>query len=240
MCYRYVLLRSDLRAAAERLRALLSVEFDSRYNLPPGSDVPVLRVAPGGSGREVALLHWGLVPGWAKERTAFGPKLTNARAESIAEKPAFRNAFVHRRCVLPATGFYEWEARGKARLPWLFRRRDGQPFLLAGLWESWRAPDGGVLESCTVITTEPNELMRPIHDRMPAVLTPEQCDRWLDPAEETPARLAPLLHPWPAEQMAAGRVSQRVNSVAHDDEACLQAPPGDEAAEEGGQFSLGL
>jgi hypothetical protein len=93
MCYRYVLLKSDLMAAAAQLKAILSVAFDSRYNLPPGSDVPVVRVAPGGAGREVALLHWGLVPGWAKERTAFGPKLANARAESVAEKPAFRNAF---------------------------------------------------------------------------------------------------------------------------------------------------
>jgi putative SOS response-associated peptidase YedK len=142
--------------------------------------------------------------------------------------------------VVPASGFYEWEARGKARLPWLFRRRDEQPLLLAGLWDSWRAPDGGVLESCSVITTGPNELMRPIHDRMPAILEPEQCGGWLDPAEQAPDRLAPLLRPLPAEQLTAGRVSQRVNSVAHDDEACLQPPPPDEAGGDGGQFSLGL
>ena len=240
MCYRYVLLKSDLMAAAERLRALLSVEFDSRYNLPPGSDVPVVRVAPGGAGREVALLYWGLVPGWAKERTAFGPKLANARAESVAEKPSFRDAFRRRRCVLPASGFYEWEVREHARLPWLFRRRDGHPLLLAGLWYSWQPPDGAVFESCTVITTEPNELMRPIHDRMPAILTPEQCDEWLDPAEQAPARLAPLLRPVPAEQLTAVRVSQRVNHAAHDDELCLRPVPAGEAAEEGGQFSLGL
>jgi len=240
MCYRYVLLKSDLMAAATQLRAILAVAFDSRYNLPPGSDVPAVRMAPGGAGREVALLHWGLVPGWAKERTAFGPKLANARAESVAEKPVFRDAFRRRRCVLPASGFYEWEARGKTRLPWLFRRRDEQPLLLAGLWDSWRAPDGGVLESCTVVTIEPNELVRPIHDRMPAILAPEQCDLWLDPAEQTPARLAPLLRPLPAEQLTAGRVSQRVNSIAHDDEACLQAPPAGEDSGEGGQFKLGL
>jgi len=240
MCYRYVLLKSDLMAAAAQLKAILSVAFDSRYNLPPGSDVPVVRMAPGGAGREVALLHWGLVPGWAKERTAFGPKLANARAESVAEKASFRHAFRHGRCVVPASGFYEWEARGKARLPWLFRRRDGQPLLLAGLWDRWRAPDGGVLESCSVITTGPNELMRPIHDRMPAILGPEQCDVWLDPVEQAPDRLAPLLRPLPAEQLMAGRVSQRVNSVVHDDEACLQPPLPDEAGGDGGQFSLGL
>ena len=239
MCYRYVLLRSDLRAAAERLRALLSVEFDARYNLPPGNDVPVVRLAPGGAGREVALLHWGLVPGWAKDRTAFGPKLANARAESLAEKASFRDAFRRRRCIFPASGFYEWEEREHARLPWLFRRRDGQPLLLAGLWDIWRAPDGGVLESCTVITTEPNELMRPIHNRMPAILAPEQCYEWLDPAQQAPARFAPLLRPVPAEQLTAVRVSKRVNNLAHDDELCLRAPAG-EAAEDGGQFSLGL
>ena len=212
-------------AAAAQLKAILTVAFDSRYNLPPGSDVPVVRMAPGGAGREVALLHWGLVPGWAKERVEFGPKLANARAESVAEKPVFRDAFRRRRCVLPASGFYEWEARGKTRLPWLFRRRDGQPLLLAGLWDSWRAPDGGVLESCTVVTTGPNELVRPIHDRMPAILEPQQCDVWLDPTAQVPDRLAPLLRSLPAEQLTAERVSQRVNSVAHDDEACLQAPP---------------
>ncbi|HTZ20309.1 MAG TPA: SOS response-associated peptidase [Opitutaceae bacterium] len=240
MCYRYVLLRSDLRAAAERLRALLGVEFDARYNLPPGNDVPVVRVAPGGAGREVALLHWGLVPGWTKERTTFGSKLANARAESLAEKASFRDAFRRRRCVLPASGFYEWQEREHARLPWLFRRRDGQPLLLAGLWDSWRAPDGGVLGSCTIITTGPNELMRPIHDRMPAVLTPEQCDVWLDPAEQAPARLAPLLRPMPAEPLTAVRVSKRINNLAHDDELCLRAPPAGAEAEGGGQFTLGL
>jgi len=237
MCYRYVLLKSDLMAAATQLKAILTVAFDSRYNLPPGSDVPAVRGATGDAGREVALLHWGLVPGWAKERTAFGPKLANARAESLAEKPVFRDAFRRRRCVLPASGFYEWEARGKVRLPWLFRRRDGQPLLLAGLWDGWRTPDGGVLESCTIVTTGPNELVRPIHDRMPAILALEQCDQWLDSAEQAPDRLGPLLQPWPVEQLTAERVSQRVNGIAHDDEACLQPlPPG----EEGGQFSLGL
>jgi len=240
MCYRYVLLKSDLMAAAAQLQAILAVAFASRYNLPPGSDVPVVRLAPGSAGREVALLHWGLVPGWAKERTAFGPKLANARAESVAEKASFRHAFRHGRCVVPASGFYEWEARGKARLPWLFRRRDGQPLLLAALWDSWRAPDGGVLESCSVITTGPNELMRPIHDRMPAILAPGQCDVWLDPTEQTPDRLAPLLGPLPAEQLTAGRVSQWVNSIAHDDKACLRPPPPAEPGESNGQFSLGL
>ena len=240
MCYRYLLLLGDLRAAAERLRALLSIEFDSRYNLPPGSEVPAVRGATEPARREVALLYWGLVPSWAKARTGFGPKLANARAASLAEKPSFRDAFRRRRCVLPASGFYEWETREHARLPWLFRRRDGQPLLLAGLWESWRAPDGRVLESCTVITTEPNELMQPIHDRMPAILAPEQCDLWLDPAMQAPARLAPLLRPLPAEQLTAVRVSKRVNNLAHDDERCLRPSPLAEPGEADAQFSLEL
>ena len=240
MCCRYLLLQEHLRALLEQMGIETLADFRSRYNLPPGSDVPVVRVAPGGAGRVVALLHWGLVPGWAKDRTAFGPKLANARAESLAGKPSFRDAFRRRRCVLPASGFYEWEERGHARLPWLFRRRDGQPLLLAGLWDSWQSPDGGVLESCTVITTGPNELMRPIHDRMPAILTPEQCDRWLDPVEQAPARLAPLLAPLSAEQLTTERVSKRVNNLAHDDELCLRPSPLDEPGEDGGQFSLGL
>ena len=240
MCYRYVLLQRDLRAAAEKLRARLAIEFGSRYNLPPGNTVPAARAAAGQESREVALLHWGLVPSWAKRREDFGPKLANARAESLAEKPSFRDAFRLRRCVLPASGFYEWEARGHARLPWLFRRRDEQPLLLAGLWEIWRTPDGRALETCAIITTEPNELMRPIHDRMPAVLSPEQCDAWLDPAERAPAELALLLRPCPAAELEARRVSSRVSNLAHDDELCLRPVPSSDLGEPPRQISLDL
>ncbi|MBI5382097.1 MAG: SOS response-associated peptidase [Opitutae bacterium] len=241
MCYRYFLLKRDLQAAAEKLRARLAVAFDSRYNLPPTTAVPAVR-ATGASGvREVALLQWGLVPGWAKERATHGAALANARAESLADKPAFREAFRGRRCVLPASGFYEWETRGAQKLPWLFRRRNEQPLLLAGLWESWRAPEGDVLESCAIITTEPNDLLRPIHDRMPAILSPEDCDAWLDPAEQAPARTAPLLRPWPAADMVAHRVSPRVNRVTCDDAECVQPVEvtTDQSAADG-QLGLGL
>jgi putative SOS response-associated peptidase YedK len=240
MCCRYLLLREHLRAVLEKMGIEMPADFRSRYNLPPGGGVPAVRVAPGRGRRETVSLHWGLVPAWVKERADFGAKLINARAESLAGKPAFREAFRLRRCALPASGFYEWESGDYTHKPWLFRWRDEQPFFLAGLWESWRAPDGGVLESCTVITTEPNELMRPIHHRMPAMLTSEQCDRWLDPVEQTPARLAPLLVPPPAGRMTALRVGSRVNNIAYDDELCLRPSPLAEPGEDAGQFSLGL
>jgi putative SOS response-associated peptidase YedK len=242
MCCRYLLLQEHLRAVLEKMGVATPADFRTRYNLPPGGAVPAVRVAPGRGRREAVSLHWGLVPAWTKAREDFGTKLINARAESLAGKPAFRDAFRLRRCALPASGFYEWESGGHAPKPWLFRWRDEQPFFLAGLWESWRAPDGDVLESCAVITTEPNELMRPIHHRMPAMLTPEQCDLWLDPAEQAPARLAPLLALPPAGRMTAFRVSPRVNHVAHDDERCVApaaaSAPG--APENDAQLSLGL
>jgi putative SOS response-associated peptidase YedK len=242
MCCRYLLLQEHLRAVLEKMGIETPADFRTRYNLPPGGAVPAVRVAPGRGRREAVSLHWGFVPAWAKERADFGTKLINARAESLAEKPAFRDAFRLRRCALPASGFYEWESGGYAPKPWLFRWRDEQPFFLAGLWESWRASDGDVLESCAVITTEPNELMRPIHHRMPAMLTPEQCDRWLDPAEQAPARLAPLLAPPPAGRMTAFRVSPRVNHVAHDDERCVApaAASAPDATGDDAQLSLGL
>jgi len=240
MCCRYLLLQEHLRALLEQMGIETLADFRSRYNLPPGGDVPAVRVASGRGWREAVSLHWGLVPAWVKTRADLGAKLINARAESLAAKPAFREAFRLRRCALPASGFYEWEARDHTHKPWLFRWRDEQPFFLAGLWESWRTPDGQQLESCTVITTEPNELMRPIHHRMPAMLTPEQCVRWLDPVEQASARLAPLLMPPPAGRMAALRVGSRVNNIAHDDELCLRPSPLAEPGETEAQFTLGL
>ena len=237
MCTRYVLLKEHLREILERLGLGADADFVSRYNIAPGSLIPAVRAKPKSPKRESVALRWGLVPSWAKSDD--GTQLVNARSETLTAKPSFRDALRTRRCVIPASGFYEWEAIGRARKPWLFRRRDEQPFGLAGLWETWRAPDGAMLESCAVITTEPNELMRPIHHRMPVMLAPEQFAPWLDATTTEPEKLAPLLQIARADTMSAFAVSTHVNNVRHEGPECL-APAGAENAGDSPQLSLGL
>jgi len=234
MCCRYLLLLQHYREVLAKLGIRGGAEFLSRYNIAPGSAVPAVRTKPGTSRRELCSLHWGLVPGWTKNDRPAQP-LANARAESLVAKPSFREAFRSRRCIIPASGFYEWESVDRTKKPWLFRWRDEQPFALAGLWETWRRTDGVELETCAVITTEPNELMRPIHHRMPVMLRPEHFDLWLDPRIEEPARLAPALQVAPAAAMSAVAVNSRVNHVDCDQPDCLE--PADETAP---QLSLGL
>jgi len=234
MCTRFVLLQEHLREMLQRLGLGEDVEFASRYNIAPMTRVPAVRAKPK---REKASLRWGLVPSWAKEDVGF--KMVNARAETLAEKPAFRDAFQKRRCVIPASGFYEWEVIGRARKPWLFRRRDEQPFGFAGLWDTWRMPDGAMVETCAVITTVPNELMRPIHHRMPVMLTPEQFEPWLDPSTTQPEKLAPLLQPPLATTMSSFAVSRHVSNVRNEGPDCL-APASEDNAGEAPQLSLGF
>lgn len=244
MCTRYTLLEKDLRAIVERLRVALDLEADvaSRYNIGPATEILAVRPLARAAGREAVKLRWGLTPSWAHDDEP-ASRLVNARAETLVEKPSFRDAFRSRRCLIPASGFFEWEHVGKARRPWLFRRPDESPFGLAGLWETWRAPDGTFIESCAVITTEPNELMRPIHHRMPVMLAPAQFDAWLDPAIREPERLRPLLHPALASDMKMTEVSTHVNNVRHDDPGCL-APASADKSRDGGedspQLSLGF
>ncbi len=240
MCCRYVLLQAHTRSLLDQLGVLLSADAlpPSRYNLPPGAGIPAIRTRPPARSaasadpkchplgdtlpepaRELTALRWGLVPSWARDDAS---PAVNARAESLAEKPAFRDAFRTRRCLIPASGFYEWKASGRAREPWFFRLRDERPFAFAGLWETWRAPDGHTLESCALVTTAPNSLMEPVHHRMPVILAgPAAWDAWLDPRLASPEALASLLRPFPAEAMTAIAVNPRVNNIRNDDPACL-------------------
>ncbi|MBC8039553.1 MAG: SOS response-associated peptidase [Opitutaceae bacterium] len=231
MCCRYVLLQEHAKSFLETLGALLSAGTQlppTRYNIPPGGRIPVIRnqverVDPKAlsetSALEFTSLHWGLTPSWA--RSADSP-VVNARAESLAEKPTFRDAYRFRRCLIPASGFYEWKISGRSREPWLFRLRDERPFAFAALWDTWRTPDGTAHESCALITTAPNSVMSPVHHRMPAILTtPATCAAWLDPRITSTDTLTPLLAPLPAEAMTALAVTPHFNSLAHDDPACL-------------------
>lgn len=233
MCCRYVLLETHAKSLLDKLGVLLetgSAALASRYNIPPGAPIITVRnktaAAPATStaaasppARELTALHWGLTPGWARSANA---PVTNARAETLADKPTFRDAARFRRCLIPASGFYEWKRHGHAREPWLFRLRDEQPFALAGIWETWRAPDGTAHESCAVVTTAPNSLMEPIHHRMPAILaSPADWNLWLDPRIDSTDTLTPLLAPFPATAMTAFAVTPRVNSTRAEGPACL-------------------
>ncbi len=193
-----------------------------RYNIAPTQQVAAVRaVVEDGGERRLLLLRWGLVPSWARDLRV-GNRMINARAETASQKPAFRSAFRARRCLVPADGFFEWRRRGKQRQPHYIQMRDGRPFAFAGLWERWVDPETGqVVESCTLLTTTPNELVETIHDRMPVILQPGDYDRWLDPQVNDPAQLEPLLRPFPADEMTAFPVSTRVNSPRNDDPACI-------------------
>jgi putative SOS response-associated peptidase YedK len=188
-----------------------------RYNIAPTQ--PVLAVTAGGVGD---FFLWGLIPSWAKD-PSIGGRLINARSETLPEKPAFRAAYKYRRCLIPADGFYEWQAQPgqKARTPHWIRLKTGQPFAFAGLWEEWHSPDGSQVKSCTIITTRPNDLIATIHNRMPIILPPSNYAQWLETPPAKTGDLAALLAPYPAGQMAASRVSTLVNNPANDRPECI-------------------
>lgn len=192
-------------------------DFAPRYNIPPGTDIPVIRQSPEGR-RVLHLLRWGLVPHWAKD-ASIGAKLNNARGESVAGKPSFRDAFRRRRCLIPASGFYEWQARADGKQPYFVILASGEPMALGGLWESWRAADGSILRTACIITTGPNETMAPIHDRMPVIVAREHWQQWLGGQADT---IAALVAPYRAEAMQAWPVSRRVSRTQDDDETLMQ------------------
>ncbi|MGQ9686577.1 MAG: SOS response-associated peptidase [Thiobacillaceae bacterium] len=219
MCGRYVLsTRPEILAAHFGLDEYS--DYPPRWNIPPGTDIPVIRQSPEGR-RVLHLMRWGLVPHWARD-ASIGQRLVNARAETVAKKAAFREAFRRRRCLIPADGFYEWKIVDKGKQPYYISLRSGQPMGLGGLWEFWRAPDGSVLKTCAIVTTGPNGLLASIHDRMPVIIAPEHWQTWLN---GTPEAALALLPPFPAEAMQAWPVHPRASRASEDTSALIEPLP---------------
>ncbi len=222
MCGRYT--ETKLLAEYERHMRFKSgeQEFHPRYNIAPTQEAPV--VVNEGGGNILKLMRWGLIPPWAEDES-IGNRMINARAETLAQKPTFRKPFEKRRCLVLADGFYEWQKSAGAKIPHRFILQGNEPFAFAGLWERWRRPDGTDLHSYTIITTEPNELARQVHDRMPVILAREHYEQWLDPQCTQTDRLLSLLRPYPAQAMACYPVSPLVNNPRFDDPKCIEPLP---------------
>jgi putative SOS response-associated peptidase YedK len=220
--------RFTLSAPPDQLAQLFDLTTEPilapRYNIAPTQPVAIVRINPQGKSREWALTLWGLVPSWAKDPN-IGVQMINARAETVREKPSFRSAFKRRRCLVPASGFYEWQRQEKGKQPFFITSRNGLPFAIGGLWESWSGGDGGQLETCTLLTTDPNELMEPIHNRMPLILAPADYAQWLgsggDDSPQTLDQLQHLLRPYPSTEMTAYAVSTYVNNARHEGAQCI-------------------
>lgn len=235
MCCRYVLLQDHAKSLLEQIGALVEAGNlpPTRHNIPPGGRIPAVRnslstnaskpkchlIGDTFSALELASLHWGLTPAWASASSA---PLVNARAESLFEKPSFRDAARTRRCLVPASGFYEWKISGRSREPWLFRLRDRRPFWFAALWDASPAPDGTHRDTIAVVTTAPNAVMAPVHHRMPAIVSePADTLAWLDPRITSSDTLSRLLRPAPDALLDAVAVNPAVNDIRHDAPDCL-------------------
>ena len=215
MCGRFTLL-DRLNAVLEQFAVNANDDlqlplFEHRYNIPPTQDVPIVRLVD--SKRELAIALWGLIPSWTKDPKKT-PLLNNARAETVSEKPSFRSAFKSRRCIIPASGFFEWKTEGKTKLPFYFHRPDGQLVAFAGLWERWND-----IDTCSIVTTEANAVMAPIHHRMPVILGLNDYDEWLDTAFTEPGK---LLTPCPDDEIVCYPVSTVVNNARNNVPECIE------------------
>jgi putative SOS response-associated peptidase YedK len=217
MCGRYRL--KHVERLAERFEAIYcgnNEEIVPRYNIAPTQPIPVIRATE--SGREITSIRWGLIPSWVKDTSA---ARINSRSETVVEKPAFRESFERRRCLIPADGFYEWVRSGKLKQPFHFGMKDGSLFAFAGIWDRWKPPTGPLVESCAILTTSPNELLRDVHDRMPVILRPEHYSMWLNAPTSASGRLADILLPYDAGAMRRFPVSECVNDPANETPDCL-------------------
>ncbi|MGE7591704.1 SOS response-associated peptidase [Peribacillus frigoritolerans] len=220
MCGRFTLF-TDIEEIKERfdIQGSFDEEYQFSYNIAPSQSV--LSVINDGVGNRLGYLRWGLIPFWAKDEKA-GYKMINARAETIAEKASFRNAYKKKRCLIIADSFYEWKKTPERKIPMRIKLKNHAPFGMAGLWESWKSPEGISIYSCSVITTVPNELMTSIHDRMPVILKPEDEKDWLNPSINDPAYLQQYLKSFDSEQMEAFEVSTDVNSTKNNTPNLIQ------------------
>jgi putative SOS response-associated peptidase YedK len=211
-------------------------QYRPRFNVAPETSPNIPVIVRQGTGNECRLMRWGLIPSWVKDPT-IGNQTINARAETLTELPSFKPLVDRRRCIIPADGFYEWRKEGRRKVPMWVHLKTKEPFGLAGLWDVWRKPDGKRVESFTIITTDPNELVRPIHNRMPVILRPEDEERWLDASRTPFVKAQSLLKPLPEELMDAHDVSPIVNSAKYDGPECIR-PVSEEEIPRTGQLSL--
>ena len=214
MCGRFTLTVDPAELQEDFANYDFPTQFAPRFNIAPTQ--PVLAI-PNNAKNKADFFLWGLIPSWSKD-PSIGNKLINARGETIAEKPSFRGGFKYKRCIIPADGFYEWQARKgeKTKTPYFIHMKDRKPFAFAGLWDEWHSPEGDSLRTCTIITTEPNDLMSALHNRMPVILEPKDYDLWLDPAPQTPDNLLHLIKPFATDKMSAYPVSTLVNKPTND------------------------
>jgi putative SOS response-associated peptidase YedK len=215
--------RFSNRLSAEKIKREFKVEevpsIEARYNIAPTQKI--LGISQESSEREASIFKWGLIPSWAKD-ASMGARLINARSETIREKPAFRQAFKQRRCIIPADGFYEWQRTEGRKQPFFFQMKDESPFGFAGLWEQWKGEEGQVINSCTILTTDANAVLRPVHDRMPVILHPNDYSLWLDHDLRKLEMVEDLLRPYPADEMASYPVSTLINSPRSQGERLIE------------------
>ena len=219
MCGRYRLSRRKQIIEEYFETAAWNDDWNPRYNIAPTQPVPVIRQHPKEPVRQISTMRWGLIPHWAKD-PSIATGTINAKSETAATKPAFRDPLKFRRCLIPADAFYEWKRTGTSKQPYCFEGNDGELFAFAGLWDNWKNAEGQWIKTCTIMTTTPNAVTSTIHDRMPVILDPDGYDLWLDPGMNDVAGVSELLKPFDARRMRGYPVSSRVNHVGNDDEEC--------------------
>jgi putative SOS response-associated peptidase YedK len=234
MCGRYRLSRRK-QIIEEHFDTVSGEEdWSPRYNIAPTQLVPVIRQHPKEPNRVLSLMRWGLIPLWEKDASG-AAGMINARSETAATKPAFRDPLKSRRCIVPADGFYEWKKTGKTKQPYCFEVNDGELFAFAGIWDRWKNPDGKWITSCSILTTTPNAVTSVVHDRMPVILDPDNYDVWLDPGMNNVEAASEMLKPYAARLMRCYPVSARINHAANDDAECA-SPVTLESAPQGQLF----